>query len=68
MLPVRYEHLHIKSKAILLTCGGGPEGCEMLRILHCLDSSQMTVKSASGTGLALLPQKLFFFVSGTHFC
>jgi hypothetical protein len=39
------------------------KGCEMLRIPHCLDSSQMTVRlSALCTGHALLPRNIFLFL------
>jgi hypothetical protein len=39
MFPVRYElYLHTKSRAIPVTGRGGLEGCEMLKIPHCLDN------------------------------
>jgi hypothetical protein len=39
MFPVMYDHyLHLKSKAIPVTGRGGLQGCDMLRIPHCLDN------------------------------
>jgi hypothetical protein len=39
MFLMRYErHLQIKIKAISVTSRGDLQGCEMLRIQHCLDN------------------------------
>jgi hypothetical protein len=51
MFPVRYEHLHIKSKSIPVTGSGGLSGCEMLRIPHCLDNSSTKSKHFECDGL-----------------
>jgi hypothetical protein len=54
----------IKSKARPVTGCGGLQGCEMLRIPHCLDiGSQMAVRlSALSTGRALLPSNIIFLL------
>jgi hypothetical protein len=50
-----------QSKAIPVTGCGGQEGCEMLRIPHCLDNWLTH-------GLRSTPQKHYSSASGTHFC
>jgi hypothetical protein len=61
---IRKELSFKKSKAIPVTDRGGPYGCEMLRIPHCLVNSQMVVRlSALRTGRNLLPRK----IPGNHF-
>jgi hypothetical protein len=50
---------------------GGCEGCEMLRIPHCLDNRLIDGgKVVSPTNQPrCTPQKHYYFnVSGTHFC
>jgi hypothetical protein len=60
-----------KSKAIPVTGRGGLQGCEMLRISHCLDNRLTDfgeVVSATHPP-HFTPQKHYYFsVSGTHFC
>jgi hypothetical protein len=59
-----------KSEAVTLTSRGGLQGCEMLRIPHCLDN-QLT---DGGEIVSLtrwppsIPQKHFFSASVTPFC
>jgi hypothetical protein len=59
-----------KHKAILVTGRVGLQGCELLRIPHCLDS-RLTDGSrvVSPTHwMRSTPQKHYFSASGTHFC
>jgi hypothetical protein len=59
-----------KSKAIFVTGRGELQGCEMLRIPHCLDNRLTDCgKVVSPTHrLRSTPQKRYFSASGTHFC
>jgi hypothetical protein len=60
-----------KSKAVPVRGLGGLQGCDMLRIPHCLDSRLTDGgKVASPTHQPhFTPQKhYYFYVSGTHFC
>jgi hypothetical protein len=50
--PVRYEHLHIKSKAVPVVCV----------------SCAVRTSSTNKVNLSLTPQKHYISVSGTHFC
>jgi hypothetical protein len=75
-LPINYSNndnndKKAKSKVIPVTGLGGLEGCEMLRIPHCVDNRLID----SGKAVSLThppqftPQKhYYFYVSGTHFC
>jgi hypothetical protein len=67
VFPVRYEqHLHIRSEAIPVAGRGGLQGCEMLRIPHCLDN-QLTDGGEVGklcVSGALSPEEF----SGINFC
>jgi hypothetical protein len=59
-----------KCKAIPVTGRGGPIGCEMLRIPHCLDNRL----TDGGKVVSLTrrpcptPQKHYFSASDAHFC
>jgi hypothetical protein len=54
MFLVRYEHhVHIKSKAIIVTGRGGLYGCELLRISRCLD--KLLTDGGQIVGRSLLP-------------
>jgi hypothetical protein len=74
--PTLKEMLHIyiyilyKSKAIPITGRGGLQGCEMLRIPHCLDSrltdGDKVVSPRHWLHSTL--QKHNFSASGTHCC
>jgi hypothetical protein len=62
--------MFIKSKATPVTGLEGLQGCEMLRIPHCLDK-----RITDGDEIVSLthrqrstPQKHYFSASGTHFC
>jgi hypothetical protein len=59
-----------KAKAIPVTGLGGLQGCEMLRIPHCLDNRLTDGgKFVSPTHSPhSTPQEHYFYVSGTHFC
>jgi hypothetical protein len=60
-----------KNKAIPVIGRGGLQGCEMLKIPHCLDN-RLTYggKAVSPTHWPhFTPQKHYYFsISGTHFC
>jgi hypothetical protein len=59
-----------KSKAIPVTGRGGLEGCEMLRIPHCLDN-RLTDGGKVVSPMHpphFTPQKRYLSISGTHFC
>jgi hypothetical protein len=60
----------IKSKAIPVAGRGGPQGCEMLRIPHCLDKRLVdggeVVSPTRRT--RSITQKHYCSVCGTHFC
>jgi hypothetical protein len=74
---MKLSHVHVyariicvqKSKAIPETGRGGLQGCEMLRIPHCLENRL----TDGGKFVSLkqrprsTPQKHYFFHSGTHF-
>jgi hypothetical protein len=58
----------IKKKPV--TGRGGLQGCDMLRVPHCLDNLLIDggkVVSPSHRP-HFTPQKFFFNISGTHFC
>jgi hypothetical protein len=60
----------VKSKATLIAGHGGLQGCEMLRIPHCLDSRLTDCsKVVSRTHRPRsTPHKLYLSASGTYFC
>jgi hypothetical protein len=55
-----------KSKAVPITGRGGLQGCEMLRIPHCLDTELEVVDLTCR--LRFTPQKHYLYASGAHFC
>jgi hypothetical protein len=59
-----------RSKAIPVTDRGGLQGCEMLRISHCIDNRLTDGgKVVNPTHRPRsTPQKHYFSTSGTHFC
>jgi hypothetical protein len=64
VFPVRYEHLHIKSKAISITGRGGLLVGEISRIPHCLDSRL----TDGGKVLSLTNQPRSTSQKHLHFC
>jgi hypothetical protein len=62
--------IYLKTKDIPETGRGGPKGCEMFWIPHCLDNRLTDGgKVVSPTHRTRsTPEKHYFSVSGTHFC
>jgi hypothetical protein len=68
--PPSGEECTNSNKAILVTDRGGLEGCEMLKIRHCLNSRLVDGGKVVGPvhWPSSTPQKHYFSPSGTCFC
>jgi hypothetical protein len=61
--------LQSKRNAIPVSGHVGLQGCDMLKIPHCLDNRITDGGKVSPTHrLRSTPQKLYFYATGTHFC